>query len=665
MFAEVVLSKVTRNIDKIYHYSIPAELKDKIKIGDQVLVPFGYRQETGYVVGFVGAAEVKKVKDIIEITSEYPLFSEKQVRLAKWLSEYYCSFFISALRLVMPAGTAAREGKSKKSKSKKQIAAESVAPGKTQAPLALKEEQQKALTEISAAIDSNKTAKILLYGVTGSGKTEVYMQAIDKVLQLEKSAIVLVPEIALTPQLVQRFSARFGDHIAVLHSHLTLKQRQEEWQRIAASQARIVLGARSAIFAPVKALGLIVIDEEYENSYKQDKNPRYHVREVAFELARLQQAVVVMGSATPALETYYKAETGEYRKISLPQRIDHRSLPPVEVIDMRKDRGFLLSEKLRAELKETLTRREQAILFINRRGYFTFIMCASCGFTIECPHCSIALTYHSSDSQLHCSRCDYRTKPPAACPRCNTGALKYIGTGTQRIEKEVAEVYPAARILRYDSDAVSKRGSHELFFAAFAEGKADVLIGTQMVAKGLDVANVTLVGVISADTALHIPDFRAAERTFQLLTQVAGRAGRHHLPGKVIIQTYTPDHYAIRAAAKHDYEEFYKKEIEYRRELGYPPFSKLINLLVSGPEMKKVAKIADDLKQFLVKRIPQNILGPAPAPIPRLRGDWRYQMLLKGQDLDQLRAAVVDTLAKVVVPIEVRVTVDVEPMGML
>lgn len=664
MFAEIILSKATARTDKIYHYSIPNGLRDKIKIGHQVLIPFGYRQEIGYVVGFVAEAEVKKVKDIIKINSEELLFSEKQVELAKWLAEYYCSFFISALRLVMPAGTAGREGK-QQAKSKKQTAGEVAAPQKTQAPLALKEEQQKALTEIRSAIDSNKTEKFLLYGVTGSGKTEVYMQAIDKVLQQDKSAIVLVPEISLTPQLVQRFSQRFGDHIAVLHSHLTLKQRREEWQRIAADEARIVLGARSAIFAPIKNLGLIVIDEEYENSYKQDKNPRYHVREVAFELARLHQAVVVMGSATPALETYYKAENGEYKKIVLPQRIDNRKLPPVEVIDMRKDKGFLLSDKLRSELKETLSRHEQAILFINRRGYFTFIMCTSCGFTIECPNCTIALTYHSIDSQLHCNRCDYQTKPATFCPQCNTAALKYIGTGTQRIEKEVAEVYPDARILRYDRDAVSKRGSHEVFFAAFAEGKADVLIGTQMVAKGLDVANVTLVGVISADTALHLPDFRAAERTFQLLTQVAGRAGRHHLPGKAIIQTYTPNHYAIQAAAKHDYEGFYKQEIKHRKELSYPPFSKLISLLISGKEIQKVKKISEDLERFLRGRVTEGILGPAPAIIPRLRNEWRYRILLKGQNLDKMRQAVLETMGKIVVPADIRLTIDIEPMGMM
>jgi primosomal protein N' (replication factor Y) len=312
-----------------------------------------------------------------------------------------------------------------------------------------------------------------------------------------------------------------------------------------------------------------------------------------------------------------------------------------------------------------LSRDEQLILFINRRGYFTFVMCRECGFTIECPKCSVSLTYHSGDRRLRCNRCGYNSEAPIICPRCQSSSIKYFGTGTQRIEKEVAEVFPAARILRYDRDTVSKRGSHGVFFSAFAEGKANVLIGTQMVTKGLDVAKVTLIGVVSADTALHLPDFRSAEHTFQLLTQVAGRAGRHHLPGKVFIQTYTPEHYAVQAAAKHDYEGFYKQEIEIRRELGYPPFSKLIGLLFSGPEDKKVLKVSEDTEKFLRKRTDQSILGPAPAVIPKLRGEWRYRILLKGQNLDKIRKAVVETLQKVVIPDDIKVTVDIGPMNML
>lgn len=679
MFAEVVLSKVTRYLDKIFHYSIPEDLKDELQVGHQVLIPFGRRRDIGYVVGFVKEAEVKRVKDIIRITSESPIFSEKQVELAKWLSEYYCSFFITALRLVMPPGIVRTEARKRVRVTKPvsslgyEVRNEQRASGIDTGIVTVTEitglkptpEQQKALDVIKLAMDSNKPEKILLYGVTGSGKTEIYMQAIACVLEQGRSAIVLVPEIALTPQLVQRFKGRFQDSIAVLHSHMTLSERSGEWQRVSSGEARIVLGARSAVFAPIKNLGMIVIDEEYETSYKQDKNPRYHVREVAFQLAEMHKAVVVLGSATPSVETYFRAEEGEYKKAVLPQRIDSRPLPPVEIINMCRGKDYLLSQRLREELKSTLERGEQAILFINRRGYFTFVMCRECGFAIECPQCSIALTYHSADKRTRCNRCGYNGSAPGSCPQCNSSSIGYFGIGTQRIENEVAQVFPAARILRYDSDAVSKRGSHEVFFSAFAEGKADVLVGTQMVTKGLDVANVTLVGVVAADTALHLPDFRSAEHTFQLLTQVAGRAGRHHLPGKVIIQTYNPEHYAIQAAAKHDYEKFYQQEIKYRKELGYPPFSKLISLLISSPEADKALKLSEDLEKFLRKRIGEGILGPAPAIIPKLRGEWRYHILLKGKDLDKMRRAVVETLGKIVIPSEIKVTVDVEPMGML
>jgi primosomal protein N' (replication factor Y) len=663
MYAEVILSKVSRGIDKIFHYSIPEELNDQLKVGHQIVVPFGKRQEVGYVVGFVEKAEVKYVKDILSITSEQPIFTEQQVELARWLADYYSSFFLTALRLVMPPGTSQREGK--KPKTKKQEGKKESPQYQTQSPMPPTGDQRSALVAIKAAVDLSKPEKFLLYGITGSGKTEVYMQAIAHVLGKGKNSIVLVPEISLTPQLVQRFSDRFGDHIAVLHSHLKPKKRVEEWQRVASGQARIILGARSAIFAPVKNLGMIVIDEEFETTYKQDKSPRYHAREVAFYLADKYQAVVILGSATPSVETYYRAEQGEYKKLTLAKRIDDRPLPPVEVVDMRQKGNFLLSEKLRQELKNTLAKGEQAILFINRRGFFTFVMCRECGFTVECPHCAISLAYHSDERKVRCNRCDYTADTPSSCPRCNSGKISYYGIGTQRIEQEVAQVFPSARILRYDRDSVSKRGSHEAFFAAFADGKADVLIGTQMVTKGLDVGKVTLVGVVSADTALHLPDFRSAEHTFQLLTQVAGRAGRHHLPGKVIIQTHQPDNYVIRTAVNHDYDAFYRQEIKYRQELNYPPFNQLISLMVSGPEIKPVVKISEDLEKFLKKRLGDAVLGPVPAVIPRLRGEWRYHLLLKGNDLNQLRQAANETLAKVVVPAEVKVVVDIEPMNML
>ncbi|MDD5383229.1 MAG: primosomal protein N', partial [Candidatus Margulisbacteria bacterium] len=582
-------------------------------------------------------------------------------------------------RLVMPPGLRKLEVRSRTKKPVKKLAAGSQSKDQdqissahtgiqTQKPTSnfnLTIEQQNALSIIIKAIDQNKPEKFLLYGVTGSGKTEVYMQAIAYILNKGKAAIVMVPEISLTPQLVQRFRDRFQDHIAVLHSELTEKQRVGEWERIATREGRIVLGTRSAVFAPVKDLGLIVIDEEYETTYKSEKSPRYHAREVALKLAELNNATVIIGSATPSVETYYRAEKGEYTKLSLPKRIDDRPLPPVEVIDMRGEGFGVLSERLKDEIKGALSGGEQIILFMNRLGYFTFIMCRECGLTLECPQCSVSLVYHSADRRLRCGRCGYSTDAPIICPRCHSSSIKYFGTGTQRIEEEVASIFPAARLLRYDRDTVGQRGSHEAFFSTFAAGKADVLIGTQMVTKGLDIANVTLVGAVAADTALYLPDFRAAEHTFQLLTQVAGRAGRHHLPGKVIIQTYNPEHYAIRAAAQHDYEEFYKQEIEFRKELNYPPFSRLISLLISGADEKKVAKVSEDLGKFLNKRLKTAVLGPAAAAIPRLRGQWRYRILLKGDDLGQLRRAIAETLEKAVVPVDVKIAIDVEPMSLL
>jgi primosomal protein N' (replication factor Y) len=661
MIAEVILARPAKKIDKVFHYLIPEQLKEQIKVGSQVVVPFGRRKDDGFVVGFVEQSDFPGIKEIESVVGNEPVLSEKAILFAKWLADYYFSFLATALRLMIPPGKKLPTSNFQL-QNKSQITI-------NKSKIILNSEQEKALGEINEAVGNGENKTFLLYGVTGSGKTEVYLRAIEKVLSLGKVAIALVPEISLTPQLVARFNERFGDQIAVMHSDLTLKKRRSEWRRIKSGEAKIVLGARSALFAPVANLGLIVIDEEYEHSYKSDKSPRYHTREAALKLARLHNAVVVLGSATPSLETYYHCEQGDFKKIMLTKRVDDRQLPPIAVIDMRqelKKKNFsVLSERLKEEIKETLARREQIILFINRLGFFTFVMCRECGLTLECPRCSVSLVYHTGDKKLHCSKCEYTTDLIAICPRCNSSAIKYFGTGTQRIEEEVAKIFPAARILRYDRDTVSKRGSHEMFFATFAAGKADVMIGTQMVTKGLDLANVTLVGAVAADTALNLPDFRAAEHTFQLLTQVAGRAGRHHLAGKVIIQTYNPDHYAIKAAAQHDFALFYRQEIEHRRELNYPPFSKLIAILVSGVKNEAVAKTAEELQRLLAPRIKGQILGPIPAIISKLRGEWRYQLLLKGVDLAKMRQGVREALEKLTIVQGVKITVDIEPMSMI
>jgi len=654
MYAQVLLAKPARSTQKIFSYSIPDNLKEKLVVGLQVLVPFGKRRDIGFVVGFSETAEVEKTRDILEIFGDEPLFDEKQLELAKWMAEYYCCYLMTALKLMLPLAAVS---------TKHQI----TNPKQYQNPNIqipkLKEAQGKALVEISKAIETKLAETFLLYGVTGSGKTEVYMQAIAKVLELGKSAIVLVPEIALTPQMVERFVERFGEQVAVVHSHMTLKQRRVARDSVARGEKRIVLGARSALFAPVKELGIVVIDEEFEGSYKQDKSPRYHAREVAKKLCEIHRAVLVLGSATPSIETFYETKN----RLSLPERINQQPMPAVEIVDMRKEHKGALSQKLRELLVETFEKKEQSILFLNRRGFFTFLMCQKCGFSFSCPTCSVSLAYDHNEKKLRCGHCEYKIDPPKSCPRCNEEALRFFGTGTQRIEQEVAKLLPKARIMRYDRDSTSKRGSHERLFRTFSDGEADILIGTQMIAKGLDIPSVTLVGAVSADIGLQFPDFRSAETTFHLLTQVAGRAGRHHLPGKVVIQSYTPEHYAIQAAAKHDYESFYNQELKNREELSYPPFSKLITLVISGKNGAKASKIADDLAVFLRKGLGTGcqVLGPVPAVLSKIRGDYRYRILLKGKDLPAMRELVCETMEKTVVPTDVRVIVDVEPLGLL
>lgn len=527
----------------------------------------------------------------------------------------------------------------------------------------LTEEQKQALDKINSA--QNET--ILLYGVTGSGKTEVYLQAITECIKNGKQAIVLVPEIALTPQMVQRFKERFADNLAILHSDKTMKQRDTDWWRAYNGEANVVLGTRSALFAPLDNIGIIIMDEEYEYSYKQDKNPRYHTRTVAKKLAELHKANLVLGSATPSLETFYKAQTNEYGLAKLTKRIDNRPLPPVEVVDLREEKG-LISKKLKEEIEKTLDKNEKTILFLNRRGFFRVSFCDRCGESIKCPNCSVALILHEETFTLECSHCEYTTTANIPCPNCQNIHLKRYGLGTQRIENDIEKIFKKAKVLRVDRDTAKKRGAHDDIFEKFSSDKANILIGTQMVVKGLDIAEVTLVGVINADISLNIPDFRAAEHTFQHLTQVAGRAGRHHLPGKVIIQTFNPDHYAIKFASEHDYDSFYEHEIKFREELFYPPYSELINIEINGTDEESVVKTAKMAKKLLDKYNNKNevrVLGPAKAPLEKLRGRYRRQILLKGNKIEDLLSAIDDIEKKVILLKDTRLIVDIEPVSFL
>jgi len=542
-------------------------------------------------------------------------------------------------------------------------------------PLTLTIAQKSAFESIKSSLlqgtrDYASPTVFLLHGVTGSGKTEVYLQALAEVVKLGKRGIVLVPEIALTPQTIERFASRFPHKVAVLHSRLSLGEQFDEWQRIRNGEFDVVIGPRSAIFAPQPDLGLIVIDEEYEWTYKQhDKSPRYHTRAVAVKLAELTGAVVVLGSATPDVETFYHAQRGDYHLLQLPERVtpsEGSSLPRVEIVDLREElkagNRSLFSRSLSQATAEALAKEEQVILFLNRRGTATFVQCRSCGLVLRCRRCEVALTYHYDEDVLVCHQCNYRMPVPQICPRCLSRRIKFLGIGTQKLEQEAGYAFSRARLLRWDSD-VTQRGkhSHGEILSRFQSHQADILIGTQMIAKGLDLPLVTLVGVVSADTSLNLPDFRAGERTFQLLSQVAGRAGRGTLGGQVIIQTYSPENYAIQAAAKHDYTSFYEQEITYRRQLHNPPFSRLVCLVYSHTNDALCQREAERMKRLLVEERDSrgiadlSLIGPAPAFIHRLRGRFRWQLILRGSEPSALVSQM---------PIPPGWTVDVDPVGL-
>jgi primosomal protein N' (replication factor Y) len=541
-------------------------------------------------------------------------------------------------------------------------------------PLKLNDDQEKALGMIRAALDLAQHRTILVHGVTGSGKTEVYIRAIEEVVRFGRQAILLVPEISLTPQTVGRFRARF-ERVAVLHSHQSDVERHAHWQRIARGEVEVVVGARSAIFAPTPHLGLIVVDEEHETTFKQETAPRYHARDVALRRAADQNVPLVLASATPSLESWHRARQGEYQLVEMPRRVLELPMPAVRTIDLREEahNRFLrgaISRPLCRAMEAALADDGQVILLLNRRGFSTHVQCLKCGFALKCPDCDLALTFHRPDSTAVCHYCDYHTTAPATCPECKSHGLRYGGLGTQRLEAEVRARFPNVPCLRMDTDSMRRRGSHEAALSAFRDGKVRILLGTQMIAKGLDFPNVTLVGVVNADTALHLPDFRAAERTFQLVTQVAGRTGRGPRGGHVLVQTLSPDAPAIRAAVRHDYETFASEELPHRQSLGYPPFSSLVRLVIRSPRQNAAQAFAEELGRRLreaAKResIDGRILGPAPAPMAKLRGDYRYQLQMQSTDGQGLRKLVRAATAHVKLPEGVVWIADVDPLNMM
>ena len=505
--------------------------------------------------------------------------------------------------------------------------------------------QSSVLTQIEDQMNSGAYSAFLLHGVTGSGKTEIYMRAMSKALSLGQSAMMLVPEIALTPVFSRRLRARFGDQVAIFHSSLQKGERFDEWTRVRNGEARVVIGTRSAVFAPVKNLGLIVVDEEHESSYRQQESPYYNARDVAIVRAQKESATVVLGSATPSLESFHNARKGKYHFVALPERIGARPMAEAKIIDMRtvfarhgKPRVF--SDELLEGIRETRERGEQSIILLNRRGYSSFILCRSCGETIQCPNCDVTLTYHRSERVIVCHYCNHREAVPRACPSCGKKYIYYVGEGTEQLEEMLRLLFPALRVARIDRDTTARRKVFEQSLADFSAGRIDTLVGTQMLAKGHDFPNVTLVGVVSVDAGLALPDFRSAERTFQLITQVAGRAGRGDRPGRVLIQTYHPYHYALRHACAQDYEGFYEEELRYRQNHSYPPFVALASLLVHGPDLGKVRNDSLELRKQLDlvnQERKCRVLGPAPAPLSRLKGEHRFQLLIKSRSRKDLR----------------------------
>ncbi|WP_141992202.1 primosomal protein N' [Bacillus sp. B4EP4a] len=541
-------------------------------------------------------------------------------------------------------------------------------------PFTLTAEQTAALKPINEKIHHDEHDVFLLYGVTGSGKTEVYLQAIASVIEKGKEAIMLVPEISLTPQTVKRFKERFGEQVAVMHSGLSVGEKYDEWRKIHRKEVKVVVGARSAVFAPFENLGLIIIDEEHESSYKQEETPRYHARDVAVERAKSYKCPVILGSATPTLESFARAKKNVYKLLTLSQRMNKNALPAVDIVDMREElrtgNRSMFSELLFTKLKDRLEKGEQTVLMLNKRGHSSFVMCRSCGLVINCPNCDISLTYHRFNDIMKCHYCGFEEGMPSVCPECESEHIRFFGTGTQKVEEELAKILPEARVIRMDVDTTSKKGSHERLLNAFGEGKADILLGTQMIAKGLDFPNITLVGVLSADTMLHLPDFRSSEKTFQLLTQVSGRAGRHQLPGEVVIQTYTPEHYSIELSALQDFDAFYEREMHLRRQSHYPPYYYVVLITVSHEDLMKTVSVTEKITNYLGSRLNRDsiVLGPVASPISRINNRYRYQCLIKYKrepDLNQHLRTLLEHYQKETAQNHLQISIDLNPQIMM
>ena len=710
MYADIIVDITHEKLDKVFQYRIPSHLEGMLKVGMEVVVPFGRgnKETKGYVTDFSERAEYapEKIKEVIRIAEESVAIESRLVALAAWMKETYGGTMIQALKTVLPIKKkeharkketvrlllSEEEGKEKLElylhKNQKArarllaalldqpvqeydflmhklnltrsviralegqnvLALESeqvyrnpvIYKAKEKKDITYTEEQAEAIQTFSRDYDRGLRKTYLLYGVTGSGKTEVYMEMIAKVLQEGRQAIVLIPEIALTYQTVMRFYTRFGDRVSILNSRMSQGERYDQMERVKRGEVDIMIGPRSALFTPFSNLGLIVIDEEHEPTYKSEQVPRFHARETAIERARMEQASVVLGSATPSLEAYYACECGRYELLKLKNRSMRQSLPEVYVADMRKElkkgNRSILSDRLKELMEDRLQKKEQMMLFLNRRGYAGFVSCRACGYVVKCPHCDVSLSVHRGGKMV-CHYCGYETSGIQNCPSCGSPYIGGFRAGTQQIEELVKRQFPEARVLRMDLDTTKNKGSHEKILAQFADEDADIMIGTQMIVKGHDFPNVTLVGVLAADMSLYSDDYRSGERTFQLLTQAAGRAGRGRSRGEVVIQTYSPEHYSIQMAARQDYEGFYEKEMNYRELMGYPPAAQLMAVLMTGADEERLQMAAEYLKKYAIRVMDEatcQVIGPANPYVGKVNDVYRKILYLKSEDYQML-----------------------------
>lgn len=736
MFAAVVVNKKTKALDRIFYYEIPPNLP--VGNGMIVQVDFNNQKLEAFVVEVCADVDFDKakIKPIEKIITPQPVLGADLLELSKFIADYYLDSRFDALQCMLPAGMYLT-GKMPKSAvvkrafvrcvvmpelrgGKQKLALEYIfshngamvteVMEKTNVSKAvikaladkniidirddvvwgddtqyeeslcpeLTEEQKSAIL----AIDENRIGRnkpVLIHGVTGSGKTEIYLDQAEKIVGLGKQVIILVPEIALTPQTVRVFQNRLGGRAAVLHSNLTGAERRKAWLGIAEGKYDVVIGARSAVFAPTPNLGMIIIDEEHENSYKQDSNPRFHTVRVAEERCRLTGASLILGSATPDVGDYYKALKGEYLLVSLPNRVLNRDMAKLTVVDMREElksgNNDMFSMALKKKLASNLQAGKQSLLFLNRRGYDSFVSCRSCGYVVECPHCSVAMAYHERDNSLKCHYCGETITPPSVCPECGSHAIRYFGAGTQKVANAVQKLFPDAKVVRMDRDTVSDRTVYEKVYKAMLDGKIDILVGTQMIAKGLDFPNVTLVGVVAADITLNMPDFRSGERTFQLVTQVAGRSGRHQA-GEVVVQTYSPENRVITAIENQNYREFYDSEIKIREFAEYPPFCSMVRIVISGINEAEVQETARYLAYYIGDEMGNNIYesfvicwGPKPCPKYKIKDKFRLQILLKSKDLSIIRGLAKNALDRLIQEKrskqQVNIAVDVEPLNII